>query len=229
MAHASPDPHEGLHHKLHFGPPQSALAQLSIQDTGFHDPSDRVDGLSFRGVRWQRAQGGFTTVGHHQDGRLTGSGCRPVIAEAALIHGCIAFARPMQEEPHFQRALMFRDEISDHSRQAMPFRQFQTLVDMGLQHRRTRFRIIEGVVGIGTVFLIFDEPVGSMQFADVVIEGSRSDQVHIGTDGPCPLFGQAADHQGVLKGAGRLAGQAPQQGPFLVGQFQQPSTCDQPE
>ena len=49
--------------------------------------------------------------------------------------------------------------------------------------------------------LILDEPVGSMKLAHIVIKRSCPDQVDIGADRPRTLLGQAADHQGVLKGA----------------------------
>jgi hypothetical protein len=43
------------------------------------------------------------------------------------------------------------------------------------------------------------------------------------------ILGQPGDHQGVLKGARRLAGEPPQQGPLQVGQLQQPGLGHQPE
>ena len=98
--------------------------------------------------------------------------------------------------------------------------QFQPFIHMRLQHRCTAKWIIEGVVGIGFILLILNEPPRGMQFADVVIQRARANQIHIGSDGSRPLFGQAADHQGVLKRAGGFAGKPPQQRTLLIGKFQ---------
>ena len=100
---------------------------------------------------------------------------------------------------------------------------------MGLQDRGARLGIIELVVGIGAIALVLDEPLGPVQLADIVIQSARADQVHIGMDRPGPFFGQAANHQGVLKGAGGFTGEAPQQGPLQVGQLQQPGPGEQVE
>ena len=91
---------------------------------------------------------------------------------------------------------------------------------MGLENRRALLRIVEGVMGIGTIFLVFDEPIGRVELADVVIQRARSNQIDICIDGTSPFFCEAADHQGVFEGARSFTGQAPQQRTLLVRQFQ---------
>ena len=123
----------------------------------------------------------------------------------------------MQEIAHLQGALVFWDEVGQGAGQAVAAGQPQALIHMGLQDRGAGLGIIELVVGIGAIALVLDEPLGPVQLADIVIQGSRADQVHIRLDRPGPLLGQAADHQGVLKGAGSFTGEATEQGPLQVG------------
>ena len=79
---------------------------------------------------------------------------------------------------------------------------------MGLQDCGTAEGIIELVVGVAAISLVFDEPLGRMQFADIVIQRTGAHQVHIGADGPGPFLSQPGNHQGVFKGSRGLAGQA---------------------
>ena len=62
-----------------------------------------------------------------------------------------------------------------------------------------------------------------------MIQRSSADQIDIGSDGAGSFLGQAADHQGVFKGAGGFLGQTPKQWAFLVGQLEQPGSGEQSE
>ena len=68
-----------------------------------------------------------------------------------------------------------------------------------------------------------------MQFADIVIESSRADQVHIGLDRPRALLCQTTDHQRVLEGAGGFGGEPAQQRSLQIGQLHQPCPGEQAE
>ena len=71
---------------------------------------------------------------------------------------------------------------------------------MGLENSGTRDRIVQ--FGVWILFaggLIFDEPVRSMEFAHIVIEGSCFDQIHIGSNRTRSLLCQPTDHQCVFK------------------------------
>ena len=98
---------------------------------------------------------------------------------------------------------------------------------MGLEDGGAAVGIVQLVVGVEALLLVFDEPLGSVKFAHVVIHGPGAHQVEIGANRAGSLLRQASDHQGVLKRARRLTGKAPQQGPFQVGQFQQPGAGNQ--
>ena len=76
----------------------------------------------------------------------------------------------MEEVAHFQGALMLWDEIGNGAWQAVTTGQFQSFIHMRLQHRCTAKWIIQGVVGVGFVLLILDEPPRGMQFAHVVLK-----------------------------------------------------------
>ena len=74
-------------------------------------------------------------------------------------------------------------------------------------------------MGIRTVFLVFDEPVRGMKFADIVIQRACSNQIDISIDGTSSFLCKATDHQCVFKGARSFTGQTPQQRPLLICQF----------
>ena len=109
----------------------------------------------------------------------------------------------MPEVAHPQRALVFGDEIRHWLGQAIAARHLDPLIDMGLQDLGAAPGVIEMVVGV-VPLLVFDEPLGGMEFAHVVIQRSGAHQIHIAANGADAFFGQAANHQGVLEGARRL-------------------------
>ena len=135
----------------------------------------------------------------------------------------------MEEIAHLQGALVFGDEVGEGFGEAIAPGQFQALIHMGLQDCRTAEGIIELVVGVAAFPLVFDEPLGRMQFADIVIQRAGAHQVHIRADGPGPFLSQPGNHQGVLKGSRGLARQTAQERTLQVGQFQQPGPGQQAE
>ena len=52
----------------------------------------------------------------------------------------------------------------------MAFGQLQTFIHMGLKDGCAPFGIVQGVMGIGTILLVLDEPIWGMEFADIVIK-----------------------------------------------------------
>ena len=107
--------------------------------------------------------------------------------------------------------------------------EFEAFIHVGLKDRRAGQGIIQLLMGVAAVLLILDEPGGAMQFADIVIEGSRADQVDIGLDRPRALFRQPTDHQRVLEGAGGFGGESAQQRSLQIGQLHQPCPGEQAE
>ena len=99
---------------------------------------------------------------------------------------------------------MLGDEVGQGPGQPIAAGQLQPLIHMGLEDQGAGGGVIEGVVGVAAFPLVFDEPLGAMQLAHVVVEGPGAHQVDVGLDCPGPLLSQAGDHQGVLEGAGRF-------------------------
>ena len=229
MPHALPHPHEGADHQLPLGWPEAAAAELAIGAAGLHDAPHHGLGLGVAGAGGQGAQGGFAAVGQHQDRRFAAAGIGAPVAEALFGNAGLALAGLVEEVAHLEGALVLRDEVGQGARQAVAAGEFEALIHVGLEDGGAGEGVVEFIVGIGAVLLVLDEPLGAMELAHVVIERAGAHQIHIGTDRPRPLFRQARDHQGVLEGARRLARQAPQQGPFQIGQLQQPGAGEQVE
>ena len=79
---------------------------------------------------------------------------------------------------------------------------------MGLKHFHAAVGIIQLIVRIFLSFdLILDKPLWCVELANIVIQGTGSDQVYIGTDGSGPFLCKPTDHQCVLESPWSFCGE----------------------
>ena len=199
---------------------QGRVVQLTVVDLAPHQFGDELlDGLG-RGIG-HGTDGSLHRVRQHDDGAFLGLGTAAVVAEIGNVHSLpVRLLQRLMVEVHHRRvAVMLDDDILNFLRQMILLGQHHAVPGMGGDNGG-------GNIGIGMLVRIFAQLVflkvhGALQFADVVVIGSRAAQQGIGPHRFRRRLGQIGHDDGVVIGAGGFDHQPAQNGLIGVGQLQQ--------
>ena len=113
--------------------------------------------------------------------------------------------------------MVLQNEVLDGLRQFRLFGEFHTVGDVAYHYRGALLGCEQGVRIDAT--LVFGKEIGALDFADVVIDGTHTHQLHVGTYAVSSLGCDVRHLHNVLESAGARFGELSEQRLIEVGEF----------